>query len=134
MKMHGNCFIFPTWGIWYKLKYFFQLSRPLAVFITFFWKQICSKPSEQVILDYDYTFTTPYCGSGTIEVHEDKVCTPSFLNYFYYVTCWQQILILSSKNHIRNLEGIKEYTRHVRNLLSWMPKFFYISSLCVSLV
>ncbi|KAJ3669825.1 hypothetical protein LUZ60_010149 [Juncus effusus] len=26
-----------------------------------------SKPSEQVILDYDYTFTTPYCGSETIE-------------------------------------------------------------------
>ncbi|XP_048231672.1 TIP41-like protein isoform X2 [Ricinus communis] len=26
-----------------------------------------SKPSQQVILDYDYTFTTPYCGSETIE-------------------------------------------------------------------
>ncbi|KAJ1397316.1 TIP41-like protein [Sesbania bispinosa] len=30
-----------------------------------------SKPSQQVILDYDYTFTTPYCGSDTIEI--DKV-------------------------------------------------------------
>ncbi|XP_028780556.1 TIP41-like protein isoform X2 [Neltuma alba] len=31
-----------------------------------------SKPSQQVILDYDYTFTTPYCGSGTIEIDKDK--------------------------------------------------------------
>ncbi|KAK7269896.1 hypothetical protein RIF29_22691 [Crotalaria pallida] len=34
------------------------------------WKFRC-KPSEQVILDYDYTFTTPYCGSGTIEIDKD---------------------------------------------------------------
>ncbi|XP_030486362.2 TIP41-like protein [Cannabis sativa] len=27
-----------------------------------------SKPSQQVILDYDYTFTTPYRGSETIEI------------------------------------------------------------------
>uniref|UniRef100_A0A0E0KJA8 TIP41-like protein n=1 Tax=Oryza punctata TaxID=4537 RepID=A0A0E0KJA8_ORYPU len=25
-----------------------------------------SKPSDQVILDYDYTFTTPYCGSDAV--------------------------------------------------------------------
>ncbi|KAB1208467.1 TIP41-like protein [Morella rubra] len=31
-----------------------------------------SKPSEQVILDYDYTFTTPYHGSETIEVDTGK--------------------------------------------------------------
>ncbi|BAT93916.1 hypothetical protein VIGAN_08046900 [Vigna angularis var. angularis] len=30
-----------------------------------------SKPSQQVILDYDYTFTTPYCGSGNIEIDKD---------------------------------------------------------------
>ncbi|KAJ1402878.1 TIP41-like protein [Sesbania bispinosa] len=30
-----------------------------------------SKPSQQVILDYDYTFTTPYCGSDTIEIDKD---------------------------------------------------------------
>ncbi|KAG4998470.1 hypothetical protein AAZX31_10G247800 [Glycine max] len=30
-----------------------------------------SKPSQQVILDYDYTFTTPYCGSGTMEIDKD---------------------------------------------------------------
>ncbi|XP_055806808.1 TIP41-like protein isoform X7 [Solanum dulcamara] len=26
-----------------------------------------SKPLQQVVLDYDYTFTTPYCGSETVE-------------------------------------------------------------------
>ncbi|KAE9618676.1 hypothetical protein Lal_00047960 [Lupinus albus] len=30
-----------------------------------------TKPSKQVILDYDYTFTTPYCGSGTIEIDKE---------------------------------------------------------------
>ncbi|RWV87404.1 hypothetical protein GW17_00050597, partial [Ensete ventricosum] len=32
-----------------------------------------SKPSQQVILDYDYTFTTPYCGSETSESELEKV-------------------------------------------------------------
>ncbi|KAG2244246.1 hypothetical protein Bca52824_093910 [Brassica carinata] len=32
-----------------------------------------SKPSQQVILDYDYTFTTPYCGSGVVEKDQDTV-------------------------------------------------------------
>ncbi|KAL4309189.1 hypothetical protein GQ457_01G024590 [Hibiscus cannabinus] len=27
---------------------------------------------QQVILDYDYTFTTPYCGSETVELDSDK--------------------------------------------------------------
>ncbi|XP_015892810.2 TIP41-like protein [Ziziphus jujuba] len=31
-----------------------------------------SKPSQQVILDYDYTFTTPYCGSEAIEMDTSK--------------------------------------------------------------
>ncbi|XP_010530725.1 PREDICTED: TIP41-like protein isoform X2 [Tarenaya hassleriana] len=31
-----------------------------------------SKPSQQVILDYDYTFTTPYCGSEVISRDEEK--------------------------------------------------------------
>ncbi|KAK3035759.1 hypothetical protein RJ639_033461 [Escallonia herrerae] len=30
-----------------------------------------SKPFQQVILDYDYTFTTPYCGSGTVEINSE---------------------------------------------------------------
>jgi hypothetical protein len=31
-----------------------------------------------VILDYDYTFTTPYCGSETIEIDTEEVCALSF--------------------------------------------------------
>ncbi|XP_021277109.1 TIP41-like protein isoform X2 [Herrania umbratica] len=31
-----------------------------------------SKPFQQVILDYDYTFTTPYCGSEMVELDADK--------------------------------------------------------------
>ncbi|KAL8060668.1 hypothetical protein ABFX02_02G040000 [Erythranthe guttata] len=30
------------------------------------WKFRCN-PTDQVILDYDYTFTTPYCGAATVE-------------------------------------------------------------------
>ncbi|KAF3533928.1 hypothetical protein DY000_02036601 [Brassica cretica] len=32
-----------------------------------------SKPSQQVILDYDYTFTTPYSGSGVVEKDQETV-------------------------------------------------------------
>ncbi|BFG41969.1 hypothetical protein CerSpe_282430 [Prunus speciosa] len=32
-----------------------------------------SKPSQQIILDYDYTFTTPYCGSETVKFDADKL-------------------------------------------------------------
>ncbi|KAF3324027.1 TIP41-like protein [Carex littledalei] len=35
------------------------------------WKFRC-KPSEQVVLDYDYTFTTPYCGSEAREHNTPK--------------------------------------------------------------
>ena len=38
---------------------------------------IYSKPSEEVILDYDYTFTTPYCGSEKID-QGTKVRDPNF--------------------------------------------------------
>ncbi|XP_068656599.1 TIP41-like protein [Aristolochia californica] len=32
-----------------------------------------SKPSQQVILDYDYTFTTPYCGGEAIDRDPEKL-------------------------------------------------------------
>ncbi|KAL5197034.1 hypothetical protein ABZP36_000546 [Zizania latifolia] len=32
-----------------------------------------SKPSDQVILDYDYTFTTPYCGSDVVMLNPDTL-------------------------------------------------------------
>lgn len=31
-----------------------------------------SKPSQQVILDYDYTFTTPYSGSGNVDRNSEQ--------------------------------------------------------------
>lgn len=34
-----------------------------------------SKPSDQVILDYDYTFTTPYCGSDAVVLNSDTMQT-----------------------------------------------------------
>ena len=34
---------------------------------------ICSKPFQEVILDYDYTFTTPYCGSEMVETNNEQV-------------------------------------------------------------
>nr|CAB3498114.1 unnamed protein product [Digitaria exilis] len=39
-----------------------------------------SKPSDQVILDYDYTFTTPYCGSDVTALNSGTVWTYSQLN------------------------------------------------------
>ncbi|XP_021750798.1 TIP41-like protein [Chenopodium quinoa] len=32
-----------------------------------------SQPFQQVILDYDYTFTTPYCGSEEVDTNSEKV-------------------------------------------------------------
>ncbi|XP_020578524.1 TIP41-like protein [Phalaenopsis equestris] len=32
-----------------------------------------SKPVQQIILDYDYTFTTPYCGSEAIELNCEQL-------------------------------------------------------------
>uniref|UniRef100_A0A2P2JKA8 TIP41-like protein n=1 Tax=Rhizophora mucronata TaxID=61149 RepID=A0A2P2JKA8_RHIMU len=31
-----------------------------------------SNPFQQVIIDYDYTFTTPYCGSETVQIETEK--------------------------------------------------------------
>jgi len=51
---------------------------------------ICSKPFQQVILDYDYTFTTPYCGSETIGLDMEKVC--SFTQKTFLLCCvWRGI-------------------------------------------
>uniref|UniRef100_A0A7N0T5T8 Uncharacterized protein n=1 Tax=Kalanchoe fedtschenkoi TaxID=63787 RepID=A0A7N0T5T8_KALFE len=50
-----------------------------------------SKPVKKIILDYDYTFTTPYCGSETIETTAE-VCSKAFHRpplpyYFYLIIC-----------------------------------------------
>ncbi|KAE8783940.1 TIP41-like protein [Hordeum vulgare] len=34
-----------------------------------------SNPADQVILDYDYTFTTPYCGSDAVVLNQDAIQT-----------------------------------------------------------
>ncbi|KAK9112635.1 hypothetical protein Scep_020154 [Stephania cephalantha] len=56
-----------------------------------------SKPFQQVVLDYDYTFTTPYCGSETFEV-ENKETTSSL----HWEECEEQIdlVALASKEPI----------------------------------
>ncbi|KAF8404939.1 hypothetical protein HHK36_009834 [Tetracentron sinense] len=45
---------------------------PVEVPAAAMWK-FRSKPFQQVILDYDYTFTTPYCGSEAVEINTEKV-------------------------------------------------------------
>jgi len=44
-----------------------------------------SKPSDQVILDYDYTFTTPYCGSDAVVLNSGTVWTFNLILKFIFV-------------------------------------------------
>ncbi|XP_057493413.1 TIP41-like protein isoform X3 [Actinidia eriantha] len=55
-----------------------------------------SKPFQQVILDYDYTFTTPYCGSETVEINAEGNCS------LYWEECKEEIDVaaLASKEPI----------------------------------
>ncbi|KAI4295720.1 hypothetical protein L6164_035736 [Bauhinia variegata] len=63
-----------------------------------------SKPSQQVILDYDYTFTTPYCGSGTIETDKDQTGEGNSVktSNLHWEDCEEQIdlVALASKEPI----------------------------------
>ncbi|KAG8368443.1 hypothetical protein BUALT_Bualt15G0046000 [Buddleja alternifolia] len=62
------------------------------------------KPTDEVILDYDYTFTTPYCGSASIErslqsgerAPDEGSCNP------HWEDCQEQIdmVALASKESI----------------------------------
>eukprot|EP00258_Populus_trichocarpa_P047958 XP_024463977.1 TIP41-like protein isoform X2 [Populus trichocarpa] len=47
-----------------------------------------SKPFQQVILDYDYTFTTPYCGSETMELDIEKKDSGGILEASC-IPCWE---------------------------------------------
>ncbi|XP_074585749.1 TIP41-like protein [Curcuma longa] len=60
-----------------------------------------SKPSQQVILDYDYTFTTPYSGSETVETEPEKT-NPEEYHRLYWQDCDEQIdlTVLSKKEPI----------------------------------
>nr|QJI10279.1 type 2A phosphatase activator [Datisca glomerata] len=64
MKIHFNAFDALTG--WKE-----EALPPVEVPAAAQWK-FRSKPSQQVILDYDYTFTTPYCGSETIETDKNN--------------------------------------------------------------
>ncbi|KAK2405110.1 TIP41-like protein [Trifolium repens] len=63
-----------------------------------------SKPFEEVILDYDYTFTTPYCGSGAIEIEKELNGTKisEETGNLHWEDCKEQIdlIALSSKEPI----------------------------------
>ncbi|KAK3192947.1 hypothetical protein Dsin_024257 [Dipteronia sinensis] len=63
-KIHFNAF--DALGGWKK-----EGLPPVEVPAAAQWK-FRSKPFQQVILDYDYTFTTPYDGSETIEMDMEK--------------------------------------------------------------
>lgn len=63
-----------------------------------------SKPFQQVILDYDYTFTTPYCGSELIDTdteHESGDLSKGSCN-LHWENCEEQIdvVALASKDPI----------------------------------
>ncbi|KAL6494658.1 TIP41-like protein [Orobanche gracilis] len=65
---------------------------PVAVPAAAKWK-FRSKPDDQVILDYDYTFTTPYCGSASVEKNaefEREAPVESSCN-IHWVDCREQI-------------------------------------------
>ncbi|KAF5444330.1 hypothetical protein F2P56_036816 [Juglans regia] len=53
-----------------------------------------SKPLQQVILDYDYTFTTPYCGSETIEIDTDYGISQRTCN-LHWEDCEEKIDVVS---------------------------------------
>ncbi|KAL4181151.1 hypothetical protein AMTRI_Chr12g235790 [Amborella trichopoda] len=48
-----------------------------------------SKPVQQVILDYDYTFTTPYCGSEVIEPRGETRVMPNC--WFLLLRFWLRV-------------------------------------------
>ncbi|XP_066364234.1 TIP41-like protein [Miscanthus floridulus] len=72
----------------------------------------CSKPSDQVMLDYDYTFTTPYCGSDAVVV--DSGTTQTSLDGCSTL-CWEDtndridLVALSEKEPILFYEEVILY-------------------------
>ncbi|KAH0436582.1 hypothetical protein IEQ34_026364 [Dendrobium chrysotoxum] len=54
-----------------------------------------SKPVQQIILDYDYTFTTPYCGSEAVELNHEKSNFKDACQNPYWEDCDQRINLAS---------------------------------------
>ncbi|KAK8968273.1 hypothetical protein KSP40_PGU016038 [Platanthera guangdongensis] len=63
---------------------------PVEVIAAAKWK-FRSKPIQQIILDYDYTFTTPYCGSEAIEVKHEKLNLNDMRRSLNWEDCHQRI-------------------------------------------
>ncbi|KAA8545807.1 hypothetical protein F0562_020742 [Nyssa sinensis] len=67
--------------------------------------EVQEQPFQQVILDYDYTFTTPYCGSETVEINAEKHgrgATSGDCCSIYWEDCKEQIdlVTLASKEPV----------------------------------
>lgn len=60
-----------------------------------------SKPFQEVILDYDYTFTTPYCGSEMVETNNEQVAV-DYIDGLRWEDCEEKIdvVALASKEPI----------------------------------
>ncbi|KZV22183.1 hypothetical protein F511_07882 [Dorcoceras hygrometricum] len=71
-----------------------------------------NKPTDQVILDYDYTFTTPYCGSTGIEINpETERRSPYESSCLNWEDCQEQIdmVALAAKEPILFYDEIVLY-------------------------
>ncbi|KAG6408961.1 hypothetical protein SASPL_131989 [Salvia splendens] len=96
IKLHFNAFdALCGWKL--------EALPPVEVPAAALWKFRCH-PTDQVILDYDYTFTTPYSGSAGVEKSpesgrgppEESICSP------HWEDCEEQIdmVALSAKESI----------------------------------
>ncbi|XP_047977860.1 TIP41-like protein isoform X2 [Salvia hispanica] len=96
IKLHFNAFdALCGWKL--------EALPPVEVPAAALWKFRC-QPTDQVILDYDYTFTTPYSGSAGVEKSpesgrgppEESICSP------HWEDCEEQIdmVALSAKESI----------------------------------
>lgn len=96
VKIHFNAFDALTgWKL--------EALPPVEVPAAAKWK-FRSKPFQEVILDYDYTFTTPYCGSQMFEINSEKVVGDVSLSgtSLHWEDCEEKIDVaaLSSKEPI----------------------------------
>nr|ADP88926.1 TIP41-like protein [Gunnera manicata] len=69
-----------------------------------------SQPFQQVILDYDYTYTTPYCGSETTEINPEGGISEGGSS-LYWEDCKERIdvIALASKEPILYYDEIVLY-------------------------
>lgn len=86
---YPSCWLGYQWNYESFLHSFVCSNKLILLLVSHSFGIMCSKPSQQVILDYDYTFTTPYCGSATVEIDKDLVLIPSFfsMDYICHLKC-----------------------------------------------